>query len=200
MILESAPWKDELLKDADLLNRWSAKKNRIGRRDLIFEKKIFLSAYVIRKLFEADKVCTVVPEKVISCETYNRTNSFMNPWNWHRIDEHFGLECSLAASLSYKALINQIVHSHIFMLRVNEEDIVDGFLVSSKQGKQQRLFGISLSSFIRIMREVGTDYPSHIITTMDKITGKYASVRTCDFHNNNQGHPEDLSANNSSTL
>ncbi|WP_143266844.1 hypothetical protein [Azospirillum oryzae] len=192
MIWESGPWKDELLKDAEMLNRWSANKKRIAKRELIFEKKLFLSAYVIRKLFEAEKVCTEVPEKVILCETYSRTSSVMTPLNWHRIDEHFELQRSSIASLSYKALVNQIVHSHIFMLQVDEEDVVNGFLVSSKQGKQQRLFGVSLSSFIELMREIGTDDPSRIRTKKDVSTGKYVVIKTCEVHSGSKDYLDDF--------
>ena len=75
MIWESAPWKNGLLKDASLLERWAGKTLRANQRDLIFEKKVFLAAYAIRKIFETEKVCTALHERTVPCFSYPRTDS-----------------------------------------------------------------------------------------------------------------------------
>lgn len=58
VIWESGPWKEALLKDADLLDRWASRRDRAVQRDVIFEKKIFLAAYSMRRLIEAEKLCS----------------------------------------------------------------------------------------------------------------------------------------------
>ncbi len=56
MIYESYPWKRDLLRDADIIERWAAKKTDSEYRSMLLEKKVFLSAFVIRKLIEDYKV------------------------------------------------------------------------------------------------------------------------------------------------
>lgn len=182
MIWDATPWKTDLLKDASLLERWATKTNRPLRQGMIFEKKVFGAAYAIRKLFEADKVCTALPEKPVPCLAFKRVSSAMAPWNWHRVDEHFDLVAGSGARLTATALVNQIIHSHVFLLRANEEEHVDGFLVSSRQGKKQRLFHIALADFCALIREVGEDYPTERHTVWDDGAGDYVTVQVCPTH------------------
>jgi hypothetical protein len=182
MIWDSAPWKDGLLKDADTLDRWAPKTRRTGERSVIFEKKIFGAAYAIRKLFEADKVCTSLQDKPVPCVAHPRTSDLMSPWSWHHVDEHFDLTIAPPARLGANALVNQIIHSHVFLLQVDDQDRIVGFLVSSRQGKRQRLFGINLTDYCALMREVGTDYPTESRTMLDDANGQYHTTNTCPTH------------------
>ncbi len=181
MIWESAPWKNGLLKDASLLERWAGKTSRASQRDLIFERKVFLSAYAIRKLFEAEKVCTALHERTVPCFSYPRIDSNMTVLNWHRLEEHFQWDAERAVRLSATALVNQLVHSLIFMLRVDEQDHVDGFLVLSHQGKKRHLFSVGLLDFLELMREVGRDYPCHTVSVRDD-DWQWRTINTCPTH------------------
>ncbi|MCJ8518522.1 hypothetical protein ABID21_001154 [Pseudorhizobium tarimense] len=60
MIADSAPWKDELLKDADLIERWAAKARPSERGSILIERKVFVSAFAMRKLIECEKVSSDV--------------------------------------------------------------------------------------------------------------------------------------------
>lgn len=181
MIWESWPWRKGLLRDADLLERWAARASRAAQREVIFEQKVFLAAYAVRKLFEADKVCTALHERSVLCFSYPRTESDLTALNWHRLEEHFDWSAGMPARLSATALVNQIVHSLIFMLRVDEGDHVDGFLVSSHQGKRRQLFSVGLSAFLELMREVGHDSPTQSVGTRDA-DGQWRSINTCPTH------------------
>jgi len=181
MIWESAPWKDGLLKDANLLERWASKTSKPAQRHLIFEKKVFLAAYAVRKLFEADKVCTVLHERPVPCFSYPRTDSDLTHLNWDRLEEHFNWDAGASACLSATALVNQIIHSLVFMLRVDEGDHVDGFLVTSRQGKLRLLFSVGLQDFLELMREVGHDFPCLIVGARDA-DGQWRSISTCSTH------------------
>ncbi len=182
MIWDATPWKTDLLKDASLLERWATKTNRPLRQGMIFEKKVFGASYAIRKLFEADKVCTALPNTPVLCLAFKRVSPAMAPWNWHRVDEHFDLEAGSGARLTATALVNQIIHSHVFLLRVNEVGHVDGFLVSSRQGRKQRLLAIALADFCALMREVGEDHPTERHTVWDASVGDYVTVQSCPSH------------------
>jgi hypothetical protein len=87
MIWESWYWKDGLIKDAEILNRWARKKPST-RQYVLFEKKIFLSAYVIRKLIESEKLGSDFPMWNLSIEKYpKKPEKTIDLFNSHRIYE-----------------------------------------------------------------------------------------------------------------
>jgi hypothetical protein len=182
MIWESGPWKAGLLNDARLLERWASKKNRPTQRGVIFEKKVFLAAYAIRRLFEAEKVCTVLKKKPIPCLRFPRTTTLADFLNWHRLDEHFDLAKPAPSILGVTALVNQIIHSFIFTLEVNEDDCVTRFFVASDRERTKNLFSIALCDFISLMREIGDDRPSTATFVRDPVTGQFHATNTCPIH------------------
>lgn len=163
MIWESGPWKDGLLRDADQLGRWAVRKSRIAQRDTLIEKKIFMAAYAIRKLFEANKVSAIIENGSVPCSTFRRLETTVTPWNWHRLDELFDIHAPKRISLSATALINQLIHSYIFMLNVDEAERVEGFYVTSGHAKKQKLFSVNMGDFCHLMRAVGENYPASMI-------------------------------------
>jgi hypothetical protein len=70
MIHESGPWKERLAKDAEILDRWSQKANVSERRSALIEQKIFLAAYSMRKLYEAEKLSSSFDTTNVRCEVF----------------------------------------------------------------------------------------------------------------------------------
>ena len=48
LIHEGGPWKERLAKDADVIERWSAKTGVMERRSFLVEQIVFLAAYAMR--------------------------------------------------------------------------------------------------------------------------------------------------------
>ncbi|WP_139189046.1 hypothetical protein [Thalassobaculum litoreum] len=181
MIWDSAPWKDGLLKDADILQRWAMQSSRPSQQGVIFEKKIFLSAYAMRKLLEARKICTALHRKPIVFSVYERKESFITPLNWDKIEIHYELDFPKQSSRTIWWLFDQIIHSHIFLLDIDNQNYIDGFFISSDKEKEKSLNKIDLTSFLEIMREIGTDYPSNGRHWVDE-NGKWQQIDTCPKH------------------
>jgi hypothetical protein len=80
MIWESGPWKDVLLADAGLLERWAVKTKVTSRRSLLIERKVFLAAYTIRKHWEAQKLSTSFRDLSFRCLTYLAISDPCNPF------------------------------------------------------------------------------------------------------------------------
>lgn len=179
MIWESAPWKDGLLKDAEILERWARKASRPNRQGMIFEKKIFLAAYSIRKLIESEKICTTLQRKSLRVESFGRTNSYLTPRNWDNIDTHYEIENPMSQKLTVNALINQIIHSHIFLLNSDESGVITGFFVSSSQ-QNNVLRRVELSRFLALMREIGSDHPTHSTQWLEG--GVWKHEQSCPNH------------------
>ncbi len=166
MIYESWPWKRELLRDADILERWCAQKPHSDRRDFLVERKVFLAAYAVRKLIESYKLTDKIKTYHLDATYFDANGKESSPLNWHRINEFFNMENPRSRSLSLRAVSNQIIHSYVFLFAVDEDDEnlqdsndfpITGFYVASDWEKQKRLYQIQTSAFIILMREVGND-------------------------------------------
>ncbi len=179
MIHESGPWKRELLRDADILERWCAKRSYTERRNFLVERKIFLAAYAIRKLVESHKLTKQIKNQNLKTTHFKVTGKRLGPYNWHRINEFFDMDNAHPASLSPLAISNQIVHSFVFIYFIDDDRMssdgsnnfpIDGFYVASDWAKEKGLHLVKMDDFISLMREVGNDYAnqSHGLRKGDK--------------------------------
>jgi hypothetical protein len=75
VINESWPWKRRLAKDADIIERWAAKPKITDRRSFLLEEKIFLAAYAMRKLVEANKLSSSFEGSSINCRIFPRSQT-----------------------------------------------------------------------------------------------------------------------------
>ncbi len=164
MIRESYPWKRDLLRDADIIERWAAKKTDSEYRSMLLEKKVFLSAFVIRKLIEDHKITDQITECSILCRVYPARGTEVDIMNWHDIDEHYDLSSEQRADINIKSFANQIIHNLVFMFEGSEErsSPISGFVVASDRGKDKQLYGVTLSAYLSAMRSVGNDWVTEL--------------------------------------
>lgn len=179
MIYESAPWKRDLLVDAQILKRW-AKKPHWQRAHYIFEKKVFFAAYAIRKLIHAGKIGPDFPfwgRKVKKYE--NRNRSKIDMFNRDRLEQHYDFENFKAETLSLEHLCNQIVHSYIFSFCHSEDGSrLQGIWFVSDKDKNELLYYIELNEFLEMMIKVGTsDVWSSIYTRIGNNPEKTVSKK-----------------------
>jgi len=160
MIRESYPWKRDLLRDADIIERWAAKKTDSEYRSMFLEKKVFLSAFVIRKLFEDYKITDRITDGSILCRVYPSRGTEVNFKNWIDIDRHYDLSSEQRSDINIRSLANQIIHNFVFMFDYSEECFspISGFVVASDLGKGRQLYGVTLSAYLSAMRSVGNDW------------------------------------------
>ena len=171
MIAESYPWKRDLLRDAGIIERWAAKKTNSEYRSMLLEKKVFLSAFVIRKLIEDHKLTDDIRELSIFCRVYPARGTDVDIMNWHKVDEHYDLSSQQRADINIKSLASQIIHNLIFMFQFIEEGSspISGFFVTSDWGKDKQLYGVTLTDYLFAMRSVGNDWVA--VRHAEKTTG-----------------------------
>lgn len=157
MIFESYYWKSDFKKDAEILRRWSIKKHS-NRRDILFEKKIFISAYSIRKLIESKKIGSDFPRWNIPVEKHCRINEHdkITYMNWYNIDRFYDLNSFEKSSVNIAKLSDFIIHSFVFCLVFKEDDCVDSFYIVSDFDKEKFLLKIDLNKFITMLQDIGS--------------------------------------------
>jgi len=160
VIFESWPWKQRLLGDADVVERW-AKKRPSDRREFLIEHKVFLAAYSIRKLDQASKLSTAFRDRSIRCSIYPPVAQRINSANAHKFDRLYDFERPSQTRIAVLDLLDMLIHSLIFAELVGDDGSpVTGFLVTSEKSRFKGLWEISLADFLNLMRLVGGDIPS----------------------------------------
>jgi hypothetical protein len=111
MIHESGPWRNLLIKDAEIIESWATKTAITERRSVIMERKAFLAAYTIRKLWDARKLTSGTESKKIACKTFPaRQGKYISSWNVYKFDELYDLSAPSPSSINIRDLLNLFIH------------------------------------------------------------------------------------------
>lgn len=173
MILESQPWKARLATDADIIERWSSKPSISVRRYTILEQKVFLAAYTIRRLLEANKLSTALRDRAISCLQFpSIPHAKLDLNNNHKLDELYNFAAPSSIVVENNRLVNVIIHSLAFAEVINEDKTTAGFLVASDRSRKF-LWQVSVLEFTALMRTVSTDWPSKMIRVYDPASDEW---------------------------
>lgn len=158
MIWESGYWKADLIKDAEIIERWS-KKNPTTRQYVLLERKIFITSYSIRKLIEAEIIGCDFPMWNFSLNMFEKKSSkTINHMNRLNIDELYDLDKPLINSKNISFLCNTLIHSNMFILGMNEAGEIDSFLFRSFPSdkiKEDYLYRMDLEKYVSILKWIG---------------------------------------------
>ena len=114
MIRESGPWKAELLRDAELIERWAAKTAMTERRSALLERKLFVSAYVIRRLNEAVRISSRFRGVTLPVTRFPPTGTSVDQWNILDFDDHYDLSGGRVERMPIFRFLNLLIHSLVF--------------------------------------------------------------------------------------
>ncbi|PZN99382.1 MAG: hypothetical protein DCF30_11940 [Hyphomicrobiales bacterium] len=173
MIHESAPWKAQLRRDADLLERWASKPSCTERRSFLIEKKLFLAAYAMRKLDEASKLSSALLAANVDVLRFRSNKPGYDQLNSHRFDEFFSMGEPELFKLSGRRLLNLLIHSFVFVEVIGQNDICEGFMVTSDYELSRGLVQVEMRVFVELMRTAASDNPSAMRYTRDAKTGRW---------------------------
>lgn len=177
MINESWPWKRRLAKDADIIERWAAKPKITDRRSFLLEEKIFLAAYAMRKLVEANKLSSSFEGSSINCRIFPPISDEITAANHHKIDELYDFSRVSRRTIGARDLLDLVIHSFVFAEALGDDHTVDGFLITSDRRRYNFLWFIHVPEFTHLMRKVASDYPSTVIQVFDQGVNDWFSWR-----------------------
>ncbi len=163
MIYESYFWKNELLKSFQTICKFRYLK-RINEGSCVkVEKSIMLSAYIIRKLKDAEKIPIEFIEEIIRVKRFELKEKIIDHSNWHKIDKNYKLDKHTTIEKEWKYFIDQIIHSFTFIFSYDENNIFDGFYINSDRSKNKELYFISIRDFIYLLLKIseGSIVESH---------------------------------------
>lgn len=173
MIFESAPWKEEILRIADKLERRYNQKRWSERSFFLLEKEIFLGFFSLRKLMESNKVSARIKEEQVLLAVYPAGEMPITLLNQHKFPELYNLYAGEKESLNYWDICNQFIHSSIFAPFTPAGQSLVGIYMVSDRAKKEKLYYITLVKIVEIFRAVGNDYPSRLDIHYDEKKKEY---------------------------
>jgi hypothetical protein len=172
---ESFPYKRQLRQELGAVrNKDLGGDERAWVR---FERFVFWSSFVIRKLAEAKKLSDEFEGERFNLQRYpatdpERVQDFMNA---HRIDDHYDLERPETRTVDPLWIANQIVHSFAFMPQVLGDGRPAGLYFNSDRSRRLSLFFISWEEFERLIILVSED--NVVSMSFNRLTGELKKWR-----------------------
>lgn len=185
MIFESGPWKDDLSSYHSKIMEYSSSnyfQNDEDEAYSILEKSIFYSAFVIRKLVECKtKLSNEADNYALHVEIFESKRNFDNLHRWTSEDSH-NWESSIRLTKQGKDICNWLIHSLIFELVYNDDQSVEGFLVSSDFDSDKCLYHVSIKDWLSYVDFISSDDISELHAEKTAKGIKYKKVRNKNLY------------------
>lgn len=173
MIWDSAPWRAQLLKDSGTLKRAAASRRATERRSALIERNVFFSAYAMRRLDDAKKLSTSWAGSAVSCERYVSIGRLPDLMNWDKIEKFYDLTKAASCNMSARHLCDLIIHSYVFIERLNDSRSVEGFYITSDKKRTQALWFVSLDTLTSLIERTAQDDPATAVMMRNPETGDW---------------------------
>ena len=159
MIWESAYWKNDLLRLTRILKQKQHQKIWRESSEAIVEKAVMTGFYIIRKLMEAKKLSDTIVYQKIPVRSHQHCGKPVTLMNWHHIDRHYDFAHRHLTQRSLTWLCNQMIHSYIFILSLDDKNGLDGLYFASERERNKAIHYLSLEKVIKVFGTTGTNYP-----------------------------------------
>jgi len=178
MVRESHPWKEELLKISSSIKSRLSQKRWAQRSSFLFEKEIFVSFYIIRKLIESKTLSSQNLKLKIKCLSVPSTKYGATYFNEHNLERLFDFTKIREIKIELNALCNQIIHSYVFEPTFDDEFNLVGFFVSSDEKRNEILYIFLIEDIIKVMNIIGNDYPNALASLYNSNSKDYIIIQS----------------------
>ena len=176
MIQDSIPWKEDLLRIADRLDKKRTQKRWTERSGYLVERDVMTSAYTIRRLVESWKVSDRLASRSFQINRFALLGSppdFMNKFFFWEL---YDLDSPVRVDLSLREVCNQIMHSWMWAISATESNEFDGIYVASDKDRNSKLYWIPIDQLISIIRDIGREDVTAKEIVRD-VNGQFKSIR-----------------------
>ena len=161
MILESYPWKQDLLRRIALIKKYNSteffQKNE-ERAYTVLEKSIFYSAFIVRKLLDCKSKLSDEADRYSFAIQKLKPIKEINFLNSHRIDKNYDWKNMGNDTLLGRTLCNYLIHSYVFNFTYEEDSyLITGFMVSSDLIRNKLLYIVSLDDWLKYLYFIAND-------------------------------------------
>jgi hypothetical protein len=163
-----------------MLSAWG-NKSHTERGYFLIEKHAFLSAFIVRKLFDNHKVTDAVRARSVEVRFFpaekNVIRGISSVIGKSFLDEVYDVDTSEAGSLDVRGLVNQIIHSFFFVVVPSDTDETYLFF-NSDRTKENFVVELPLARYVQILTSIACDHVQCAAIGIDEATGKVRVVLT----------------------
>tara|TARA_B100001063_G_C16492283_1_gene417963 strand:+ start:67 stop:603 length:537 start_codon:yes stop_codon:yes gene_type:complete len=168
MISESQYWKSDLRKNLEFIfNKLDQKVWRTASF-VALEKKLMLSSYIVRKLFESNKISEELYEKPIRLYSYKTKGIPVGVLNSHKIEQLYEIDTPQQMTKNLSYVLNQIIHSYIFTFTFESKNSIHGIIFNSDKSKRKVLYMLPLQDFLDALFPIADFYISKSICEINE--------------------------------
>jgi hypothetical protein len=152
MMWESGPWKLELYRLVLRCERQFNQLSRVPHKDwwedavqtMQMEKAVFLSAFIVRKLIDSNRLSMQVEESQTQVQIHPLLDPDVAPdsMNWEKIERFYDLDHAQVRSVPLRQLVNWLIHSFTFLIDVRSDHagglVPTGFWCNSDRTRRSR--------------------------------------------------------------
>ena len=180
MIYVSLPWKNELKRIKKYLESNSLYDKNGNTNEIKifhFEKNLFISAFIIRKLIESDKMSDYIDNLSIKVKAYkpkkhiDKLHCYIDEdeYNWKNVEKKV---------ISIKDISNYLIHSYVFNFSINDENYkCESFFVSSDYDRNKYLYEIQMKDWYKVLDKVSSDSITRISRRFKEKNDDYVSIK-----------------------
>ena len=175
MIWDSAEYKAELATASKRFARWRARK-RLRSADYVqIEMLAFSAAYIVRKLMDAKKLTKRVGDIRVRVSVA-KCIANVTRLNWHKIDELYDFAQSTSKDVSLRFLCNQLIHSYVFVISLNETGGLSSLYFASDEQRNKGLFRLNVRALERTLSAISRDSPKEGDWYYNEATGDFETT------------------------
>lgn len=178
LIYDSQKWKRELIRQKHFLNlysklRWTARRfNKYAHKiDLSF----LVSAIIIRKLIESDKLSDDADNYKINVATYTPRKHIDKLHKWVEDGDYEWGDCQ-NSSVPAKTICNSLIHSYAYCPKFSEQYKLIGFFVASDFDRNKLIYEIELSRWIEYINFISSDSVCELSMHFNEKKSDYTSI------------------------
>jgi hypothetical protein len=151
MIHESYYWKKELYENYQYLVKFRNLKKYNIISTIKADKAIMLSAYIIRKLYEAEKIPGSILETELKIKKHKAKIKIIDHMNNQNVIDNYDLDNEVVKKYTWKYIINQIIHSFSYFYVVDDMDKFTGILINSDYNKGKEILYVDIENILTIL-------------------------------------------------
>lgn len=141
----------------------------------MIEKHVFLSAFVVRKLFDSHKVTDTVRAQSVEVRLFpakqNALRGISSVIGKSFLDEVYDVDVCEAGSMDVRGLVNQIIHSFFFVVVPSDADETFLFF-NSDWTKGNFVVELPMSRYVGVLRSIVNDHVQSASISIDEVTGR----------------------------
>lgn len=158
MISDAIPWREELLRVADRLEKKTIQRRWTERSGFLVERDVMTSAYAIRRLLEGNRISKTAARANVPVISHAPTGTRVDMYNRHEIWEHYDLEAGSKTQIGLRNYCNQLIHSFVWSINGDEDTgLFNGIFAASEKDCVAQLYFFPVSSIIDLCRRVGSE-------------------------------------------